>query len=152
MRGSEICDRVVSAVVEDIDHQRELAIVVKRVGRQFVEAMAVEVTFPVRVPAPAGQRIVEAASAIAMLGAGLVTVVAGAEFVAVRVGPSLEFGPVTRDMEIIQVDQAFGDRDGYEHSIEDLFHHALISRHTGQVGLPLTVNDGSGSAGHQAVS
>ena len=40
----------------EMTRQGELAIVVERVGRKFVEAMAVEVTFPIRIPASAGQR------------------------------------------------------------------------------------------------
>ena len=90
------------------------------VGREFIQAMAVDVALAIGIPAPTGLRVMEAAGTGAMVSARLGGIITGAEFVPVGVGPGVQMRAVARDVQVGQVDQAFSDRGADKDLIEYL--------------------------------
>jgi hypothetical protein len=109
IEGRQAVDGVVTVAVSDGDDEGQLAGTLGRVGGELVEAVAVDPAPAIAVPAPEGPGVaVGAWTATAVLGL-LAPValgppaqgrrVAGAELLAVGVGPGGELGAVAGDVE-----------------------------------------------------
>jgi len=146
MHGGEIGDRIVTMIVQHIDDEGQLAGMAQRIGREFVQAVAIDVAFTIRVPAPTGLRVMKAAGTGAVVRMGFGAIVAGAAFVTVGVGPGDEMRAIARDRQVGEIDQASGDRGGDEDRVEDFFERALIGGQDAQIGGPLPQDDWPGGA------
>ena len=70
-----------------------------------MEAVAVDPAVTIAVPAPKSPGVTEGAMAAAAILRFLATIVAVAELLAVRVGPSGQFAAITSDVEVFKVDE-----------------------------------------------
>ena len=138
-------------IVQHIDDKWELALMPQGIGGEFVQAMPIDIAFAVRVPAPTGLRVMKAAGTIAVIGAGLGPIVTRAKFVAVGIGPGVEMRAIARDMQVLQIDQAFCHGGGHEDGIEHVLERALIERQRLEIGGPLPVEHGPRRAGHEPI-
>jgi hypothetical protein len=74
------------------------------------------------------------AELIAALRAGLGAIITGAEFVTMGIGPGVQVRAVARDVQVIQLNQAFRHGGGYEDRIEHVLERALIERQRLEIG------------------
>jgi hypothetical protein len=118
----------------------------QRIGREFVQAVALDVAFAIGVPAPTGLRVMQAAGTGAVVGARLGAIVTRAEFVPVGLGPGGEMRAIARDVQVGEIDQALANRGGDEDRVEDFLENALIRGHDREIGVPLPQDDRSGGA------
>jgi hypothetical protein len=91
----------------------------------------------------------KAAGTGAVFGRGLVPILTRTEFVTVGVGPSFQVRAVASDMQVGQIDQAFGDRGGDEDGVEHFFERALIRRQSGEIGMPRPKDHRSGGVSQE---
>ena len=103
------------------------------VGSEFVEAVAVDPAFAVRVPAPEGVGVAVGARTAAAVLRVLAPIVAGAELLAVGIGPGGELGPVSGDVQVLQGDELQVDRARDKASIEDCLQGLFVVWQSGQV-------------------
>ena len=69
VHGGEIGDRIVTMIVQHIDDEGQLAGMAQRIGREFVQTVAIDVAVSIGVPTPTGLRVMKAAGTGAVFGA-----------------------------------------------------------------------------------
>ena len=60
VHGGQVGHRVMPMVIQDVEDEGQLAVMLQGVGGEFVQAMPVDLALPIRIPAPAGQRVMQA--------------------------------------------------------------------------------------------
>ena len=132
---SESVDGIVAVAVGNGDHQRKLTAMLEGVGGEFVEAVAIDPTLAIVIPAPESQRITIKAQARAAVFRLLALIVTGAELFAVGIGPGGEFAAVASDVEIGEVNQAQLEGMSDKASKEDRLEGTFIRMERGEVAI-----------------
>ena len=116
-------DGIVAVAVGNGDDQGELTAMLEGVGGEFVEAVSIDPTFAVTIPAPESQGVKIGTVAGAVFFRLFTPIVTGAELLAASVSPGGEFAAITSDEKVVQVDEAkfpgSGDEARKEDGVED---------------------------------
>ena len=110
------------------DDQGQLATMAQGIGGQFIASVAVDPAMAVAVPAPKGVWVAIGSMAAAAFIRFLAPIVAAAELLAMGIGPGGQLGPIPRNMEMVQVNQADLNRVCDKAAIEEPLQHPLPAR------------------------
>jgi hypothetical protein len=104
------------------------------VGSELVEAVAVDPAFAVRVPAPEGVRVAVGPWTAATVLRVLAPIVAGAELLAVGIGPGRELGAIASHVQVLEVNELEVDGAGDKAGIKDGLQGLLVAGEGSKVG------------------
>ena len=115
-----------SRVVGDGNDEWELAGMAEGISSQLVEAVAVDPAIAIAIPTPECARFAIGTRTGTAFMSLLAVVIAGAELLAVRIGPGGELGPIASNVKVLQGDELEVDGARDEASVKDRLQGLLV--------------------------